>query len=803
MRQLTRLQVLTASAIWHKAVKSFKRLLGLLVRSAPLVVGRNSVSWVKACFLFARYVRYTLVHQGHRGLAIQLKTANVMLMKSLAGTALDHPRLIGAALARTRTGIPRLIPAGMRKRIRDGDKSVIRLYLGFFTLYRVLDYRGKLKLSTLTNPGVELTPDFMEGWRKFCQDFLCLVRKFNVKPVRTDLVPVPTDSRRAFVNTKFYANPMGIGGSVGLVETGGNEVMRGCRQEIWGYVPEFILLNKSGPNSKGGRTNIGNIILDYFAWLGRPALLGSLQTLMAITRMWDLFPPEMAQPILSLKKKFPILVSFDHKGLPLGALRVKVEPGKMRVFAMVDSLTQWMLYPLHKWLFSKVLQRIPQDGTFDQLAPVKRLIALVRGGRDHRLWSFDLSAATDRIPVALQEVLLGQFMTPEFAEHWRKILCDREYKAPPEFVKEQGWDRTKNPEGAGVFLKYRVGQPMGAYSSWAMLALVHHAMVQYAARKAGSRGWFAKYAVLGDDLVIGDHLVAHEYLQLCKVIGVEINLSKSIISDNLSLEFAKRYFYKGEDVSPLPLLAIALGWLGVRDIAEIVLQVKSRTGNTLSFYAVGKFMGLGFKTISRMGNNLILSLSRKARSTVLLLTRPGAVHGVENLLDWYTLTRGNGSKLQISGAWDRVVDAFRHRVDHFQKLNLRARLYKACASYSIIRYYKKYYSTNDITWFGIPQWWEETVIRPFKAPILQRLDEVDQRLSRIDQVIEEQDPKSLLDIVQAMEDLEREVCLLPSELKLERAEKEIVRGDSRFPKTVRAWNKLSKKFRRAYQDSAH
>ncbi|KAF9914618.1 hypothetical protein FBU30_002438, partial [Linnemannia zychae] len=36
---------------------------------------------------------------------------------------------------------------------------------------------------------------------------------------------------------------------------------------------------------------------------------------------------------------------------------------------------------------------------------------------------------------------------------------------------------------AGV--KYEVGQPMGAYSSWAMLALTHHIVVLYAAKLAG------------------------------------------------------------------------------------------------------------------------------------------------------------------------------------------------------------------------------------------------------------------------------------------------------------------------------
>jgi len=57
----------------------------------------------------------------------------------------------------------------------------------------------------------------------------------------------------------------------------------------------------------------------------------------------------------------------------LGKLGMKHEAaGKVRVFAMVDAWTNWLLKPLHHMLFDH-LRRIPQDGTFDQLAPVRRL----------------------------------------------------------------------------------------------------------------------------------------------------------------------------------------------------------------------------------------------------------------------------------------------------------------------------------------------------------------------------------------------------------------------------------------------
>jgi len=51
---------------------------------------------------------------------------------------------------------------------------------------------------------------------------------------------------------------------------------------------------------------------------------------------------------------------------------------------------------------------------------------------------------------------------------------------------------------------------MGALSSWAMLALTHHYIVRIAARRVGIKN-FNHYAVLGDDVVICNDLVAHAY----------------------------------------------------------------------------------------------------------------------------------------------------------------------------------------------------------------------------------------------------------------------------------------------------
>jgi hypothetical protein len=92
----------------------------------------------------------------------------------------------------------------------------------------------------------------------------------------------------------------------------------------------------------------------------------------------------------------------------LGRLGFKEEAaGKVRVFAMVDPFTQWLYKPLWDRI-CKVLRLIPQDGTFDQYKPLERLNDTL--GVNSPRYCFDLSAATDRLPVLLQCQLLMPFM---------------------------------------------------------------------------------------------------------------------------------------------------------------------------------------------------------------------------------------------------------------------------------------------------------------------------------------------------------------------------------------------------------
>jgi len=83
--------------------------------------------------------------------------------------------------------------------------------------------------------------------------------------------------------------------------------------------------------------------------------------------------------------------------------------GKLRVFAIVDSWTQSVFRNLHDFLF-KVLKEIPNDSTFNQAKGIDRLNSKIKVYGLKKVYSFDLSAATDRLPIDLQACVLSSLV---------------------------------------------------------------------------------------------------------------------------------------------------------------------------------------------------------------------------------------------------------------------------------------------------------------------------------------------------------------------------------------------------------
>lgn len=266
--------------------------------------------------------------------------------------------------------------------------------------------------------------------------------------------------------------------------------------------------------------------------------------------IWQIVIVSIALPVLG-----PLWVLGLFPWPVLGKLQELIEgAGKVRVIAVTDWWTQLVLTPLHDGIFS-ILKEIPQDGTHNQTKPLEKIRERARLGSG--VWSFDLSAATDRLPINLQVQIL-QLLGIWWAPLWSTLLSGRNW-----------WLK-------GIPYRYSVGQPMGARSSWALLAITHHVIVQVAALRAGWNQWFPFYAVLGDDIVIADEAVASAYLQLMIGLGVEISPKKGLISRS-TFEFAKRtvHCHRG-DVSPLGAGAILVCIRNLRYIPTLLLDMVAK-----------------------------------------------------------------------------------------------------------------------------------------------------------------------------------------------------------------------------------
>jgi hypothetical protein len=150
-------------------------------------------------------------------------------------------------------------------------------------------------------------------------------------------------------------------------------------------------------------------------------------------------------------------------GSGLSQLAFKIEAaGKLRVFALVDSITQSLLSPLHDFLF-EYLKNLPNDGTFDQDASVRR--SMDKLNQYGISYSFDLSAATDRLPASLTAQIIETLTGVKgIGGSWLSVMTDRDFYLQSGRAYGSAADRIEEFYDKESF-RYAVGQPMGSLSS--------------------------------------------------------------------------------------------------------------------------------------------------------------------------------------------------------------------------------------------------------------------------------------------------------------------------------------------------
>lgn len=558
-----------------KGAPSINILKGIMIfaGTAP------SVSSIKFCLSFARLCHKMIKEQGVKGLVMYLKAAHISLQQSLGGQRVHDAGKLGRRFARTKTGLPRFIPFHFRDRIRKGDSRAIRLALTFIGVYRVLSFPGVAKLGTITDSSTATG-----ALNRYIQGLIPLFVKL-------------------FVFSRFNR--------VYLIK------------RLKRYATKTILpMFKGGPGAPGFKglwnTHPNAVLLQGLALKMEPVLWESFSIIISLTSNWPVrdlieevvslrllrgvYQEDLKAKFLGQRIEFPTAMTPQTRLepiWPLGKLGSKLEAaGKVRVFAMVDAWTQWALAPVHKLIFL-ILRDVPMDGTFDQLAPLKKVVP------ENGLWSLDLSAATDRLPITIQKSLLAAILGHEFANAWANLLIWRQYAY-------------RTGSNVVVLLKYAVGQPMGALSSWASLAITHHFLVQVAAWRAGfPKGkLYSNYAILGDDVVVGNAGVARSYLSIMGSLGVGVNTSKSLLSPKgTALEFAKRTIFRGTDVS-------AVAWkeffAATRNIGAFV---ELRRKFEVPFVNALAALGTGWRVRSWL-QRPIGKLSARIRLLILVVNMP-------------------------------------------------------------------------------------------------------------------------------------------------------------------------------------
>jgi hypothetical protein len=139
-------------------------------------------------------------------------------------------------------------------------------------------------------------------------------------------------------------------------------------------------------------------------------------------------------------------------------------------------------------------------------------------------------------------------------------------------------DRHFHIKNTGENVRWKVGQPLGLLSSFPSFALWHHDIIQLSynwenLKRGKPLRFFKQYRVLGDDVVIFNTKVAMRYQWLLKQIGVEINLSKSIIgtSESSQIEFAKRLAKDGREMSSIKYNILSKSdTLSILDLVELL-----------------------------------------------------------------------------------------------------------------------------------------------------------------------------------------------------------------------------------------
>jgi hypothetical protein len=218
--------------------------------------------------------------------------------------------------------------------------------------------------------------------------------------------------------------------------------------------------------------------------------------------------------------------------------------------------------------------------------------------------------------------------------------------------------------------------------------------------------------------------------------------------------------------------------------------IEAKTGKLPSLSLLAKALGFGFKACSSAATSRITDLPRMLRSIVILLSRPGAALGVDDVWQWVRLKRYNSVAPATKRWYESVTSIARQRILDRDTRPVAKSLYQAFVGFSLAQKFR--YEVVELT-----QWWAETIVKPYKQPMLDLIEEFKDTQAAIRDEEVQLDDVSLVILLERLEKLEGLLCKLPTSVDLFR-NMLMTMGMERKkqPKSVRLWRKLTQFTRR-------
>lgn len=512
---------------------------------------------------FGLYLAKLARTQGVNSVIQYLKIGLFVLNSYMGGKRMSSTQDLGRRI-RLQNGLPAKLPLYARSGIRSNSIRFVHIWSSVLNSYKVM-------MSAWSTPSLETITaqpaDLSASW--------AFLEFKNIVPIFWEAIKVSPikDPKDLSVEKRSKGRPTAY---------------------------NFLFTAKSGPNRGPALLGVG---VDAFAWRCRPrnfVLEWLSLTGAELTAKW--FQDAASVYISDCSRKTPEtsggapsfilykeprtycyhdrdkIIGMEHSELALkyGKATLYFRPvlrrlhalyeaaGKVRIIAIVDYWTQLVLKPLHEWMFS-ALRLLPQDATFDQEGKLREF---TKRGYE-QVYCYDLKSATDLIPLALYKELFKPMLPSSILDLWLELLVGLPFLVPKENIRDLSYEGLKNPPASILDelheaneVRYTCGQPMGALSSWASMALVHHALVWLAAWKTGRLRketsplprliTFTDYLVLGDDIVIADKEVAECYSEILTNLGIKIGFAKSFTASPLT-NFANQTYLKDVNISPLSL----------------------------------------------------------------------------------------------------------------------------------------------------------------------------------------------------------------------------------------------------------